>query len=185
MKSPSPFQSGLTAGTLLWLLCAGCAKTDTTATAAAAPTPVAVASVAPQGLAPAPAAPQPAISPAVPIPSIVSPQVDEGASWAAIKDFTFDQRASFLSGAGSLESQLSGQVAQLNAKRAALPSTVDTKDWDFAMRDLVVSQEYLKSMVGEAGQSSPDTWDQEKDKVDQAWQKAEDAFDKVRTATTF
>ena len=70
-------------------------------------------------------------------------------------------------------------------KRAALPATVDTKDWDFAMRNLVDAQSYLKSTVDEAGRTTPEFWNQEKDKVDQAWQKAEESFDTVRTATTF
>jgi hypothetical protein len=120
----------------------------------------------------------------VPIPNVAAPQTTEAASWASIESLTFDQRPSFLSGAAALESQLSGQVAELNAKRAAMPSTADTKDWDFAMRDLVVSQAYLRSMIQEAGQATPDTWNDEKAKVGEAWQKAEDSFDKVRTATT-
>jgi hypothetical protein len=126
----------------------------------------------------------PALRPVVSIPNVAAPQVDEAASWAAIKDFTFDQRPMFMSGAAALESQLSGQVAELGAKRAAMASSADTKDWDFAMRDLTVSQAYLRSMVQEAGQATPDIWNDEKDKVGQAWQKAEDSFDKVRTATT-
>ena len=39
-------------------------------------------------------------------------------------------------------------------------------------------------MVTEVSNATPDTWNQEKDKVDQAWQRAQEAYDKVRTSTT-
>jgi hypothetical protein len=32
--------------------------------------------------------------------------------------------------------------------------------------------------------TTPDTWNEEKEKVHQAWLKAQDAYDKVRTSTT-
>jgi hypothetical protein len=192
MKNRVQILNGLAAGSLICLLVGGCAKSETGAKPAAAsvtvvaPSPsvtvVAAAPVTPSG--PVAPAPLPAIKPVVPIPSVAAPQAGEAASWASIENLTFDQRPAFLSGAAALESQLSDQVSELNAKRAAMPSTADTKDWDFAMRDLVVSQAYLRSVIQEAGQATPDIWNDEKEKVGQAWQKAEDSFDKVRTATT-
>jgi hypothetical protein len=65
-----------------------------------------------------------------------------------------------------------------------MPSTTDTKDWDFAMKEMSDSQAYLKSMIDEAGRATPDTWEQEKDKVDEAWQRTQAAFDKVKITTT-
>jgi hypothetical protein len=180
MKNCVPMLGAAAAGTLLCLFSGGCSKSDTAARPAGSVTVVA-APVAPSAQVPAP---QPAAKAVVTIPNVASPQTTEAASWASIEGLTFDQRSAFLSGAQALESQLSGQVAELNAKRAAMPSTADTKDWDFAMRDLVVSQAYLRSMVQEAGQATPDIWNDEKSKVGEAWQKAEDSFDKVRTATT-
>jgi hypothetical protein len=133
--------------------------------------------------------------PAVPVPQPAKPVVAKvnvpfqpdltSASWASIKDYTFDQRSDFVAGASVMEATLASQVAELNTKRAALPSTVDTKEWDFAMKNLMDAQSYLKSTVDEAGRTTPEYWNQEKDKVDQAWQKAEESFDTVRTATTF
>jgi hypothetical protein len=64
-----------------------------------------------------------------------------------------------------------------------MPSS-DDKDWDFAMKEMNDSQAYLKSMIDEAARATPDTWGQEKDKVDQAWQRAQEAFDKVKVTTT-
>jgi hypothetical protein len=79
---------------------------------------------------------------------------------------------------------LSSEVAELNAKRSSMPSTVETKDWDFAMKEMSDSQAYLKSMIDEASRATPDTWNQEKDKVDEAWQRTQAAFDKVKITTT-
>jgi hypothetical protein len=143
--------------------------------------------------APASAAQQPAPAqqivpiarPAQNVPIAVQSVSDQAAAaWASIKDFTYDQRADFISGAGRLQGMLASEVAELNAKRASMPSTVDTKDWDFAMKEVNDSQAYLKSMIDEAGRATPDTWNQEKDKVDEAWQRTQAAFDKVKITTT-
>jgi hypothetical protein len=74
------------------------------------------------------------------------------------------------------------QIGALNAKRATM--TTDTKDWDIAMMDVTAARAYLAGLSSEVSHASPDTWDQEKDRVGAAWQKAEDACDKVRTTTT-
>jgi hypothetical protein len=39
-------------------------------------------------------------------------------------------------------------------------------------------------MIDETSRATPETWSQEKDKVDQAWQRAQEAFDKVKVTTT-
>jgi hypothetical protein len=137
---------------------------------------------------PSPPAPNPQVPiahPAQNVPMAVTSVSDQAAaSWVAIKDFTFDQRADFIAGAGRLKGMLASQIAELNAKRASMPSTVETKDWDFAMKEMTDSQDYLRQMIEEAGRATPETWGQEKDKVDQAWQRAQEAFDKVKTTTT-
>lgn len=198
MKTQAPLLTTLVAGSLLCLVAAGCTKTATVATApAVTPTPAAVtpsgavvAQPVPVQATPAQATPiqgpsAPVTKTSVAIPTVPFQADQASVSWASIKDYTFDQRSSFVSGASMLEAQLGSQIAQLNTKRAALPSSVDTKDWDFAMNNLVEDQSYFKSMVDEASHTTPEFWDQEKDKVDAAWQKAEDQFDKVRTSTTF
>jgi hypothetical protein len=127
----------------------------------------------------------PIARPAQAVPIAVQSVADQAsASWVAIKDYTFDQRSDFIAGANRLQAMLSSQIAELNAKRASMPSTVDTKDWDFAMKEMNDSQYYLKSMIDEASRATPETWAQEKDKVDQAWQRAQEAFDKVKVTTT-
>jgi hypothetical protein len=170
----------LAASSVLAFLVLGCSKDEKIVQNE----PAAVAHVAPPGSAPSENTGT-AIKAAAAIPSVSAAlPADEATSWAAIKDLTFDQRPAFLSGAATLESTLADQIAALNTKRAAMPSTTDTKDWDFAMKDLLVSQTYLRSTVDEVNRATPEIWQQEKDKVDDAWRKSEDAFDKVRTATT-
>lgn len=161
------------------LLAAGCGRNASPAAVPPTPSPTPTRLVQVPIVVPAP-------HPVLPAPGVVPPQVADGAAtWATIKDDTYDQRASFVAGASQMQSLLAAEVAQLDAKRAALPSTVDTKDWDFARRDVDVSQSYFKSMIVEAGGTTAEFWDQEKGKVGDAWQKSQDAVDKVRTATTF
>lgn len=148
------------------LLAPGCAKKGGVARARP---------VAPPTAAPSPAA-RGAFVPAQPAAAGAS------ASWDAIKDLTFDQRADFSAGLLQMEDQLDAQIGDLKAKRAAM--TADTKDWDFAMKGLAVARSYLQSTAAEAARATADTWDQEKDKVREAWLKAQDAYDKVRTSTT-
>jgi hypothetical protein len=164
---------------LISLLSFACrARTDNGQPQAARAQPTPAATVPPSTAVPI-------ARPAQDVPIAVQSVSDQAAaSWVAIKDFTFDQRADFIAGAGRLEAMLASQIAELNAKRASMPSTVDTKDWDFAMKEMNDSQNYLKSMIDEAGRATPETWAQEKDKVDQAWQRAQEAFDKVKVTTT-
>ena len=136
-----------------------------------------------------PAQPVPVV-PATPVPTaqvvVAPPQpivVAAPASWDAISGLTFEQRADFVAGVLRMEGQLDGQINVLKAKRATM--TTDTKDWDFAMSVMSDARSYLQSMAAEVGAvTTPDTWNEEKEKVHQAWLKAQDAYDKVRTSTT-
>ena len=177
MKTHSPALALIPATALVALILSGCRGSKVAQDQVqAAPTPAPAVPVHP-GV--------PVVTPAQRVPiAVQSDSVQASASWVAIKDFTYDQRAAFASGAGNLLGMLAGQVAELKAKRASMPSTVETKDWDFAMKEMDDSQAYLKSMIEEAGRATPETWQQEKDKVDEAWQRAQAAFDKVKITTT-
>ena len=106
------------------------------------------------------------------------------ASWADIKDYTFDQREQFFAGLKRLQARVDAQVDELTARRAAMTSKTDTKDWDFAMKEMGDSRSYLKGMGDEIAKATPETWDQEKDKVNHAWVRTQDAYDKVKSSTT-
>ncbi len=159
---------------LILLLLSGCTRTDKAAQSKSAPAPERPAVIQ---------TPVPAAKPVKVMQSAGNlPTATASDTWAAIKDLTYEQRAEFAAGAASLENVLAGQISELRAKRAAMAAS--TTDWDFAMKELNDSQAYLKSMVEEAGRATPETWDQEKDKVSMAWQRAEEACEKVRMSTT-
>jgi len=184
MKTPLLRHALALSAGLALILPTGCSRGNKPAQDQAQAAPVPAQAVVVQQPVPA-QQPVPIARPAQNVPIAVQSVSDQAAAaWASIKDFTYDQRADFISGAGRLQGMLSSEVAELNAKRASMASTVDTKDWDFAMKEMNDSQAYLKSMIDEAGRATPDTWNQEKDKVDEAWQRAQEAFDKVKVTTT-
>lgn len=117
-----------------------------------------------------------AVTPA--LPTIVP------ASWASIKDHTYDMRAQFVAGLVQLEAQVNEQTASLKAQRAAMKSTTETQSWDTAMKEMGDAQSALKSSVEELNKATAETWSQAKDKVGQAWLRTQDAFAKVKASTT-
>ena len=133
---------------------------------------------------PSPAAPSPGASDVVTVPAPATVPDASSAQWAEIKDLTFDQREQFFAGLKRLQARVDAQITELTAKRAAMPSTADTKDWDFNMKEMGDSRSYLNGMADEIAKATPETWAQEKDKVNHAWTRTQDAYDKVRTSTT-
>ena len=106
------------------------------------------------------------------------------AKWSDIKDCTFDMRAQFFTGLDRLEARVDGQIVELTAQRAAMKSTGNNKDWDFAMKEMEDARTYLKSTGEDLSKATPEIWDQEKDKVGQAWVRTQEAYDKVKKSTT-
>lgn len=157
------------------ILAAGCSRNEKLLTVQTTPTPVVPAAVVP-GV--------PAIPTTVGVGPIagVSYADQASAAWVSIKDLTFEQRSAFASGGIQLEAMLSQEIEQLKAKRATM--TGDTGNWDFAMKEVYDSQMYLKSMIDEAVRTTPEYWSQEKGKVEQAWIRTQEAFDKVKVTTT-
>jgi len=123
--------------------------------------------------------------PAATVPVAVAPSPDvASARWSDIENCTYDMRAQFFAGLKRLEAIVDDQMSSLTARRAAMKSTANTKDWDFAMKEMGDARSYLKSMGEELHKSSPETWDQQKDKVGQAWVRTQEAYDKVKSSTT-
>ena len=113
-------------------------------------------------------------------PPPAAPAVDP---WDAIKELTYQKRADFAAGAARLLEKIDEEIRQLNAKRANLPET-SVKDWDFAMKELNEAQAYLKFTINSLDEASSETWAEAKNKVAQAWKRANDACDKVKASTT-
>jgi hypothetical protein len=151
----------------------GCAKKEKVADTAL-PRAMPVATTAPK-----PAASDPVFT--VPVAIAADPA---SATWADIKDLTYETRAHFFAGLKQLEARVDEQVSELTAKRAAMKGTTDTKDWDFAMKEMSAARSYLKSTGEELGNATRETWDQQKDKVGLAWVRTQDAYAKVKSSTT-
>ncbi len=150
---------------------AGCAEKEKAADSAPPPAKE-VAATAPA----AEPSPQPAPNTAT---TAVPP-----AKWDDIKGFTYDTREQFFAGFKQLETKVDAQISELAARRAAMKSTDDTKDWDFAMKEMVNARAYLKSTGEDLSKATPQTWDQQKDKVGQAWVRTQEAYSKVKSSTT-
>jgi len=112
-----------------------------------------------------------------------SPGAD--AKWKDIKEYTYDQRAAFFAGLQRLEARVDSQIAELTAMRAAMNrNSTDTKDWDFAMKEMSDARSYLKSTGEELNAATREIWDQQKDKVGLAWVRTQTAYANVKASTT-
>jgi hypothetical protein len=107
-----------------------------------------------------------------------------GVQWSDIKDRTFDQRDLFFAGLKHLEARVDEQITELTAKRATMKGITDTKEWDFAMKEMVNARSALRSTGEVLAKAGRETWDEEKDRVGQAWVRTQDAFAKVKSSTT-
>jgi hypothetical protein len=107
-----------------------------------------------------------------------------GARWTDIKGCTYDMRAQFFAGLDRLEARVDREIARLTDIRAAMKSTANTADWDFAMKEMADARSNLKSMGEEIRKATPEIWAQEKDKVGRAWVRTQEAYDKVKSSVT-
>jgi hypothetical protein len=154
---------------------AGCTAKEKTAEASVPPAKE-VATTTATAAVPGPSA-------AVQVATTASPDV-ASAKWSDIKDCSFDMRTQFSAGLQRLEAKVDDQIRELTAKRATMEGTADTKDWDFAMKEMGNARSYLKSMGEESSQATRETWDQQKEKVGQAWVRTQEAYGKVKASTT-
>lgn len=120
----------------------------------------------------------------VPIPAADNPDVDFS-RWTDIKGCTYDMRPQFFEGLDRLVARVDREIASLTARRAAMKSTANTQEWDFAMKEMENSQSSLKSLDEELHKASPEIWNQEKDKVGQAMVRTQNAYKKVKSSITF
>jgi hypothetical protein len=121
--------------------------------------------------------------------SVSGPSTADGSNinppqWANIEGFTYEMKAQCLDDLKTLEAELASQISRLTAKRAAMKSTTDTKEWNLAMKEMENAEDYLKFTVAKLGHATPETWEQEKEKVHQAWLRTQEAYAKVNSSTT-
>jgi hypothetical protein len=106
------------------------------------------------------------------------------AKWNEIKDSTYDARDAFFIGLNQLEAAVDVQIRALAARRAAMKSTADTKEWDFAMKEMNDARSYLRSVSDESRKASVEAWNQQKETVGRAWVRTQEAYDAVIKSTT-
>ena len=103
--------------------------------------------------------------------------------WTEIKNDTYEQRAHFADGTGRMMAKLDREIRELHDKRAGM--TTDTKDWDFLMKDVDDSRALLVGRIEDISKTTtPETWADAKDKVGDAWHRAQQAVDKMNSART-
>lgn len=135
----------------------------------------------------APEAPSLLVATVLPVAAVSTATVPteiSGATWDQIKDLKFEQRADFQQGVARLEARLELQVKELNEKRASFKGTTSTQAWDFAMKEMEESRAYFRSMAAEAAKATEETWTDRREKVGQAWERAQTAYSKVKASTT-
>jgi hypothetical protein len=82
-----------------------------------------------------------------------------------------------------MSAKLDAQISELKAKRAGL--TTDTKDWDFAMKEVDDSRALLTDRMNTLGKATtPETWNDAKDKIGEAWHRSQLAVDKMNSTRT-
>lgn len=123
-------------------------------------------------------------TPAPPAPAPAPAPADPAADWAKVHSYNYDRHAEVLACLPTLEVRVDQQVADLEAQRAALPEATDKKDWDFAMKEMADARINLKSVNADLAKADAETWDQQRDKVDQAWTRTQDDYRKVKAGTT-
>lgn len=106
------------------------------------------------------------------------------ARWTDIKDYTYDMRAQFYAGLSRLEARVDAQIGELNARRATMNGTIDTKNWDFEMKEMREARSNLRSVRGALSRATAETWNQAKEKVGQAWVRTQSAYASVKSSTT-
>jgi hypothetical protein len=116
-----------------------------------------------------------------PSPGFTSP------TWSAIDGCTYDTRAQFFAGLSQLEAKVDRQIGELTAKRAAMnpmAKAIDYTQWDLAIKEMQNARSYLQATANELSKATPETWDQEKDKVAQAWVRTQGACEGVIQSMT-
>ncbi len=103
--------------------------------------------------------------------------------WSAIKGDTYEQRSHFADGTSKMLARLDDQIRDLRAKRASM--TTDTKDWDFAMKEVDDSRVLLAGTMNDLAQAmTPEVWIDCKDKIGVAWKRSQLAVDKMNSTRT-
>jgi hypothetical protein len=104
-------------------------------------------------------------------------------SWDTIKDYTHEKREDF---AGRLERMVDkrdAEIQTLNARMTGLPDNAAIAR-DRAVKEFNVARGEMKSQLADLRTASAETWTAAKEKAAQAWQRMQDAGNKIKATAT-
>jgi len=122
------------------------------------------------------------LAPGTPSPTAGDPVVTV-ASWETIKDYAYPQHPDFVTVVGIMLEKVDAEILEQKAIRDTLTESA-AKDWDIAIKDLEEARSLVQSRVTELGKAKPEMWEDAKEQVGIAWQRVQNALDKVRASTT-
>ena len=125
---------------------------------------------------------QPVRDPAA-VAGVDAAQAPTDAGWSAIEHDAYDQRGHFERGARRLSATLDDQIRALRERRATM--TVDTKDWDFAMKEVNEARVLLSGRISDLAKvTNPEDWASARDRVGEAWRRSQLAVDGMNGTRT-
>jgi hypothetical protein len=120
----------------------------------------------------------------VPIPPGIVLASASSAQWVDLKDYTYAERDSLLPGLPGMLARVDTQIEELKARRATTTESTRAADWDFAMKEIQRARTALKAACDELGKATSETWNQQRDRVGEAWERTQNAYGAVRSNTT-
>lgn len=104
-------------------------------------------------------------------------------AWQNIQYHTYEKRQEFTAVFSRMVAKLDDDIRALNEKRATMKN--DTRDWDFAMKELNNARADVQSKVTDLSRATtPDTWVEARDRLGVAWDRAQTAVQAVKSSTT-
>ena len=103
------------------------------------------------------------------------------ALWIDIKDIDYSRRAAFFAGLNRLEAHANAQLNEVGSQRAAMKNSLDSKSLDLILEELNFARLRLKFASEASRAATPDTWNEQKEKVGQAWAQMQDALNLLKS----
>lgn len=104
-------------------------------------------------------------------------------AWQNIQYHTYEKRQEFNAVFSRMVAKLDEQIRGLNEKRTTMKN--DTRDWDFAMKELNNARSDVQSKVTDLSRvNTPDGWIEARDRLGVAWDRAQAAVQAVKNSTT-
>jgi hypothetical protein len=104
-------------------------------------------------------------------------------AWQNIQNHSYEKRQEFTAVFSRMVAKLDDDIRVLNEKRATMKN--DTRDWDFAMKELNNARADVQSKVTDLSRViTADAWIEARDRLGVAWDRAQTAVQTVKSSTT-